>query len=132
MNLQLADGSLNNPIGIVEDITMESCGIEYKHTFSIVDFGVNTNYKIILGQTFMCQFKMLQDWGFDYLYLRQETSITRVNLKNHSYRNVTALPIEEFYLASSEASLPTKPSEDAQNLWMCNASRTSLRPDGSE
>ena len=96
MNLQLADGSLNNSIGIVEDITVESCGIEYEHTFAIVDFGVNTNYKVILGQTFLRQFKMLQDWGFDYLYLRQETSITRVNLKNHSYRNVMALPIEEF------------------------------------
>ena len=97
MNLQLGNGSLNNLIGIVEDITVESCGIEYKHTFSIVDFGVNTNYKVILGQIFMHQFKMLQYWGFDYLYLRQETSITRVNLKNHFYRNVSALPIEEFY-----------------------------------
>ena len=75
---------------------------------------------------------MLQDWDFGYMYLRQETSITRVNLKNHSYRNVTALPIEEFDLASSKASLPTESSEDAQKLWMCNASRTSLRPDGSE
>ena len=49
MNLQLADGSLNNPIGIVEAITVESCGIEYEHTFAIVDFGVNTNYEVILG-----------------------------------------------------------------------------------
>ena len=40
MNLQLADGSLNNPIGIVEAIIVESCGIEYEHTFAIVDFGV--------------------------------------------------------------------------------------------
>ena len=59
MNLQLVDGSLNNPIGFVEDIIVESCGIEYEHTFAIVDFGVNTNYEIILGQSFMCQFKML-------------------------------------------------------------------------
>ena len=97
MSLQLVDGSLNNTIEIVEDITMESCGIEYEHTFAIVDFGVNTNYKVILGQTFMRQFKMLQDWGFDYLYLRQETYVTSINPKNHSYRNVMTLPIEEFY-----------------------------------
>ena len=70
MNLQLANGSLNNPIEIVEDITVESCGTEYEHTFAIVDFGANTNYKVILGQTFMCQFKMLQDWGFECLYIR--------------------------------------------------------------
>ena len=38
MNLQLVDNSLNNPIRIVEDITMESCGIEYEHTFAIVFF----------------------------------------------------------------------------------------------
>ena len=44
MNLQLADGSLNNPIGIVEDITVESCGIEYENSFSIFYFGENTNY----------------------------------------------------------------------------------------
>ena len=94
MSLQSADGSLNNLIGVVEDITVESCGIEYEHTFSIVDFQVNTIYKVILGQTFKLQLKKLQDWGFNYLYLRQETSITRFNLKNHSYRNVTALPVK--------------------------------------
>ena len=55
MNLQLADGSLNNPIGIVEDIIVESCGIEYEHTFAIVDFGVSTNSEVILGQTFIPQ-----------------------------------------------------------------------------
>ena len=132
MNLQLVDGSLNNPIGIIADIIVESCGIEYEHTFAIVDFGVNTNYEVILGQPFMRQFKMLQDWGFDYLYVRQETSTTRVNLKNHTYRNVTVLPIEEFDSASSEASLPTESSKDAQKNWMCSAARTSLRPDGSE
>ena len=116
MSLQLADGSLNNPIGIVEDITMESCGIEYEHTFSIVDFGVNTNYEVILYQPFMCQFKRLEDGGFYYLYIGQETSITRFNLKNHSYRNVMPLPTKEFDIASSKASLPTKVLEDAQKL----------------
>ena len=49
MILQLVDGIIYNPIGIVEDITMESCGIEYEHTFATVDFGVNTNNKVILG-----------------------------------------------------------------------------------
>ena len=34
MNLQLANGSLENPIGLLENITIKSCGIEYEHTFS--------------------------------------------------------------------------------------------------
>ena len=46
-----------------------SCGIEFEHTFAIVDFGKNTNYKVILGRPFMKQFKMVQDWGYNYLYL---------------------------------------------------------------
>ena len=69
MNLQLADGSLENPIGLLENITVKSCGIEYEHTFAIVDFGKNTNYEVILGRPFTKQFKMVQDWGYNYLYL---------------------------------------------------------------
>ena len=44
----------------------------------------------------MRQFKMIQDWGYNYLYLRQESTITRVNLKNHSYKDITYSPVEEF------------------------------------
>ena len=29
MNLQLTDGSLENPIGLLENITVKSCGTEY-------------------------------------------------------------------------------------------------------
>ena len=48
-NMQLVGGSLNNPIGIIKDITVESCGIEYEHTFAIVYIKLNTNYEVILG-----------------------------------------------------------------------------------
>ena len=53
MNLQLADGSLENPIGLLENVTIKSCGIEYEHTFAIVDFGKCANYEVILGRPFM-------------------------------------------------------------------------------
>ena len=56
MNLQLADGSLENPIGLLENVTVTSCGIKYEHTFAIVDFGRNTNYEVILGRPFIRQF----------------------------------------------------------------------------
>ena len=104
MNLQLADGSLENPIGLLENITITSCGIEYEHTFAIVDFGRNTNYEVILGWPFMRQFQMVQNWGYNYLHLWNETAITRVNLKNHFHRDVTRMPMEEFDSASSEQS----------------------------
>ena len=53
MNLQLADGKLENPIGILEGITLTSCGIEYEHAFAIVDIGREANYEVILGRSFM-------------------------------------------------------------------------------
>ena len=120
MNLQLADGSLENPIGLLENILVKSCDIEYEHTFAIVDFGKNTNYEVILGRPFMRQFRMVQDWGYNYLYLRHETAITRINLHNHSYRDVTHMPMDEFDSASSEESDSTKEG-DRTNLWMCDA-----------
>lgn len=53
MNLQLADGSLENPLGLLKRVMVKSCGIEYEHTFAIVDFGKNANYEVILGRPFM-------------------------------------------------------------------------------
>ena len=34
---------------------VKSCGIEYEHTFAIVDFGKETDYEVILGRPFMHQ-----------------------------------------------------------------------------
>ena len=36
MNLQSADGKLENPIGILENVSLISCGIEYTHSFAVV------------------------------------------------------------------------------------------------
>ena len=69
MHLQLANGSLETPMGLLENVLVKSFRIEYEHTFAIVDFGKNTIYEVILGRPFMLQFKMLQDWGYNYLYL---------------------------------------------------------------
>ena len=94
MNLQLEDGSLESPGGLLEDVIVKSCGIEYLHTFAIVNFGKGTSYEVILGRPFMRQFLMIQDWGYNYWYLRHDGVITRVNLRNHQYRDVTYSPIE--------------------------------------
>ena len=49
MSLQLAHGSLEHPLGLLEDVKVKSCGIEYLQTFAIVNFGKKTNYEVILG-----------------------------------------------------------------------------------
>ena len=131
MNLQLADGSLENPMGLLENVTVKSCGIEYEHTFAIVDFGKNANYEVILGRPFMREFIMVQDWGYNYLYLRHETTITRVNLKNHSHRDVTHMPMEEFDSASSK-NFGSNDEENLEISWICGASKASMVTDGSE
>ena len=96
MKLQLADGYIERPLGLFEKVIVTSCGVEYEHTFAVVDFVKSPNYDIILGRFLMRQLKMVQDWGFNYLYLRQVSAITRVNLKDHSYRDVGKTPIEDF------------------------------------
>ena len=131
MNLQLDDGSLENPIGLLENVTVKSCGTKYEHTFAIADFGQNANYEVILGRPFMRQFQMVQDWGYNYLYLRHETPITRVNLKDYSHRDVTHMPMEEFDSTSSKNSNSNE-GEDRANLWMCGASQTTMIADGSD
>lgn len=50
MKLQLANGYVERrPLGLLEKLVLQSCGIEYEHTFAIVDFGKKNNYDIILG-----------------------------------------------------------------------------------
>ena len=132
MNLQLVDGKLENPIGILENVSLISCGIEYTHSFVVVDFKREANYELILGRTFMRQFSMVQDWGYDYIYLRHECAITRVNLKNHSYRDVSHMPMEEFDSGSSECSTDDLKHANNPNLWLCGASKSSVQTDGTK
>ena len=61
MKMQLAHGYIERPIGLLEKVIVTSYGVEYEHTFAIVDFGKNTNYEVILGRPFMRQFRMIQD-----------------------------------------------------------------------
>ena len=49
----MADGNIKKPIGLLERIIETSCGVQYEHTFAVVDFRKSPNYDIILGQPFM-------------------------------------------------------------------------------
>ena len=59
MKLQLVDGFMERPLGLLEKIVVTSCGIEYKHTFVVVAFNKEPNYEIISGRPFMHQMKMI-------------------------------------------------------------------------
>ena len=78
--IQLADGFMESPIGVLEKVIVRYCGIEYEHTFVVVDFGIEPNFEIILGHPFMCQSKMIHDWGYNNIYLRQPSATTRIDL----------------------------------------------------
>lgn len=76
----------------------------------------------------MRQFRMIQDWSYNYLYLRHEGVVTQVNLKNHIYRDVSKSPIEEFDSNSSDNSEETTFVEKAE-LWVCGALCKGLKPE---
>lgn len=102
---------------------VSSCGIEYEHTLAVVDFGTKNNYDVILGRPFMRQMKMLQDWGYNYIYLRHLGNTTRINLLNHSYRDVNKTPVEDFDSAIAGESSPISWLRPKQvDLWACGAS----------
>ena len=45
MGLQLVDGAITYPIGLLEGVQVIICGIQSEHT----DFKQETNYEVILG-----------------------------------------------------------------------------------
>lgn len=51
MDLHLANGNLEHPLGLLENVVMESSRAEYKHIFTIMDFGEDPNYTIILDHS---------------------------------------------------------------------------------
>ncbi len=128
MQLQLADGKMAKPLGMLEHVTVTSCGIAFEHTFAIVDFGRDPNYEIILGRPFMRQLLVIQDWGYNYLYLRHDGVTTRVNLSTHEFRDVAKLPIAEFESATtSKAQDNNSNYEGEDNLWLFEAEEREQR-----
>lgn len=96
MKLQLVDGFVERPLGLLKKVVVLSCNIEYEHTFVVVAFGTKPNYKIILGRPFMRQLKMIQDWGYNYIYLRQPNATNQIDLQDHSFCDVKNTPIKDF------------------------------------
>ncbi|MCO5546848.1 hypothetical protein L7F22_000285 [Adiantum nelumboides] len=123
MQLRLADGKMAKPLGIMEYVSVTSCGgIKYEHSFVIVDFETHPNYEVILGRPFMRQLMVIQDWGYNYLYLRHDGVTTRVNLSTHEYRDVAKLPVADFESATTSKALGSKSnqSEEGDIFLLCD------------
>ena len=53
MKLQLTNGFMESPIGLLEKVIVTSCSIEYEHIFAMVDLGKDPNYGVIQGCPFV-------------------------------------------------------------------------------
>ena len=123
MKLQLADGHVEHPLGLLEHVIMTSCGIKYLHTFAVVDFGTKLSYDIILGRPFMRQLKVIQDWGSNHIYLRKQGATVRMNTLSHSFQDIARIPLVELDTQTSKNSdMPAWEQAKAQ-IWMCGASQ---------
>ena len=87
-------------MGLLEDMEVTICGIQFDHTFVVVDFKQETNYEVIVRRPFMHQLLVVHDWGYNHLYLHHGGNIIRVNLDYHSYRDVTKTLVEDFESSS--------------------------------
>ena len=88
----------------------------------MVDFGQNPNYHVILGRPFMRQLNMIQNWGFNYICLWQDTAITRVNMRDHSFKDVARTPVEDFEFATTSYAKSSWIGKST-HLWMCGTSQ---------
>ena len=69
-----------------------------------LNFIQKTNY---FGKVFYEAMQMIEYWGFNYIYLQEEGSITRVDMRNHYFTDIAKTPIKYFALATTSY---TKPS----------------------
>ena len=65
----------------------------------------------------MQQLMVLEDLGYDYLHLRHEDVTTRINLKDHTFRDVTQTSVES---ATSDFTPCTNmDSTSVNDAWIC-------------
>ena len=102
----MVDGHLKLLLGLIEGVSITTCGIKFVYTFVVVDFGKKIAYDIIIGRPFMRQIRLIQDWGSNYLYLQHANAITRASTIDHSYKDVQETPIREYDSTTSHSKPP--------------------------
>ena len=74
----------------------------------MVNFGNQSNFEIFVGQPFMHQLRLIQNWGYNYIYLCHAHAITQEDLKDHSYKDVINTPIWDMVSTiANEDSIPS-------------------------
>ena len=77
----------------------------------------------------MCQMKMIQDWGYDYIYLHQPSATTHISLKDHLYKDVDYTPISDMvFVIEKTNSLPSL-LVHKEPIWLCEGKE---EPDNSK
>ena len=97
---------------MLEKVIVTFCGVEYVYTFDVVNFGKKPNYEIILGCPFMRQVKIVQDWGYNYIYLCHPNATTKIDLRDHSYKDVVNTPVRDMVSFVAH--------EDSAPSWLVN------------
>ena len=63
---------------------------------------------------------MIQDWGYNYLYLRQTNATTRIDLRDHSFRDVVNTPVKDFVSTINDDITPSWLIQE-KPLWFCES-----------
>ena len=76
-------------------------------SFVEVDFGKGPNYEIILGRPFMHLMKMIQYWGYHFIYQHYPSTTTHISLKE-SYKDTNYTLVRDMVSMIEKAhSLPS-------------------------
>ena len=117
MKLQLDDRHLENPLRVLEGVSITACGIKFIHTFAVVNFGKEIAYDIILGRPSMRQIRLIQNWGSNHLYLRHSNGMMRVSTINHYFKDVKQTLLEEYDLLTTLNSSLRALEQAKAHLW---------------
>ena len=67
----------------------------------------------------MLQMKMIQDWGYNFIYLRQPSATTCISLKDHLYKDVNYTPVRDMVSVIEKTdSLPSW-LVNKELVWLC-------------
>ena len=62
---------------------------------------------------------MIQDWGYNYIYLCQPSTTTRIDLRDHSYKDVFNTPVKDMVSTiGQEDSVPSW-LVHKEPFWLC-------------
>ena len=68
----------------------------------------------------MHQLKMIQDWGYSFIYLRQPSAVMGIDIQDHSYKDVAHTPIKNMVSTVRHDYLVPYWLVHKEPLWFCN------------